>query len=306
MSRVVIATKKTIASTVISDRWELLFEALKEKFGFLFCSMEEIELLPEDVDTVLLCVSPKQINSDQLLDTIRQNREGIRLITYIVDLHTQGSRFANLLERSDIILSIDDEKFRREWPQFVEKFVFCPLFFAPHDRYTKFSFNERPTMKCLLAGAISCDYPLRVQLKQIAKREEYSKLFDILPYRGTHGALYSDVVIRDAFAERLYSYFCVATSTVYQFVISKIFEIPAVGSLLLTNRVKDMDTLGFVPFKHYIPINTDDVLQMVQTVLANPDEYQEIRKIGMEFVRAKHSINNRIEMFGRVLEGDKL
>ena len=305
MSKVIVATKMTIAPTVISDRWEMLFNALKEKFGFLFCPMEEIESLPKDIDTVLLVCSPKQINSNQLLSVIRQNK-GVRLITYIVDLHARGSRFANLLEGSDVILSIDDERFRREWPQFVKKFVFFPLFFAPYDRYTKFLLNEKPIMKCLLAGATSHAYPLRVQLNRIAEKGEYSKLFDILPYRGTHGALYPEVVTKDAFTERLHSYFCVATSTVYQCVISKIFEIPAVGSLLLTNRVRDMDTLGFVPLKHYVSINADNVLQTIQAVLANPDGYQEIRRTGMEFVRAKHSINNRMEMFRQILEGDKL
>jgi len=305
MSKVIVATKMTIAPTVISDRWEILFKTLKEKFGFSFCSIEEIESLPKDVDTVLLCVSPKQINSDQLLNAIRQNK-GVRLITYIVDLHTQGSRFGNLLEGSDVILSIDDESFRKKWPQFVKKFVFFPMFFSSHARYIKFTLNEKPIMKCLLAGATTSYYPLRLQLNRAAREGKYSKLLDVLLYRGTHGALYPGVVTKDAFAERLHSYFCVVTSSVYQCVVSKIFEIPATGSLLLTNRVKDMDTLGFVPFKHYIPINADDVLQMVQTVLANPDEYQEIRKIGMEFVRAKHSINNRIEMFGQILKGDKL
>lgn len=303
MSKVIVATKMTIAPTVISDRWEILFKMLKEKFGFSFCSIEEIESLPKDVDTMLLCVSPKQINSDHLLNAIRQNR-GVRLITYIVDLHVQGNRFANLLEGSDVILSVDNEGFRREWPQLVKKFVFFPMFFAPHDRYSKFSLNKNPIMKCLLAGATSVHYPLRIQLNQIAK--EHSKLFDISPYRGTHGALYRGVVTRGAFAEMLHSYFCVATSTVYQCVISKIFEIPATGSLLLTNRVKNMDALGFVPFKHYIPIDSENALDRITQCLAHPEDYEKIRQEGMDLVHASHSINNRMEIFGRVLEGDKL
>lgn len=312
MSKVIIATKETIAPTAITDRWKLLFETLKERFGFLFYSMEEIELLTDlkifkfanDVDTVLLCVSPKQINSNQLLNIIRQNK-GVRLITYVIDLHAQGDRFANLLEGSDVILSIDDERFRREYPQFVKKFVFFPLFFAPHDRYTKFSLNEKPVMKCLLSGASTHAYPLRIQLNQIAKRREYSKLFDALPYPGTHGALYPGVMTRDAFAEQLHSYFCVATSTVHQCVISKMFEIPAVGSLLLTNRVKDMDTLGFDPSKHYVPITSENALERISQCLAHPKDYEKIRQEGMDFVHASHSINNRMELFGQVLEGDK-
>jgi len=305
MSKVIIATKMTIAPTVISDRWGLLFKALKEKFGFLFCPMEEIELLLKDVDTVLLCASPKQINSDRLLDVIRQNK-GVRLITYIVDLHTQGSRFNNLLEGSDVILSIDDESFRKKWPQFVKKFIFFPMFFAPHIRYAKFSLNEKPIMKCLLAGAASCAYPLRLQLNRATREGEYSKLLDVLPYRGTHGASYPGVVTKDAFAERLHSYFCAVTSSVYQCVVSKIFEIPATGSLLLTNRVKDMDTLRFVPFKHYIPIAPENVIERITQCLAHPKDYEKTRQEGMDFVHAFHSINNRMEMFGQILKGDKL
>lgn len=302
MAKIIIATKMCVAPTVIHDRWIWLFKVLGEKFGFLFCPMEKIKLLPKDVDTVLLCASPKQINSDWLVNVVRQNK-GLRLITYIVDLHTRGERFSNLLEGSDVVLSIDDERFRREWPQFVGKFVFFPMFFAPHARYTKFLLNERPTMRCLFAGASSYHYPLRELLNRAGKGGEYSGLIDVLPYHGTHGALHKGAVVRDAFAERLHSYFCVATSTVYQCVVSKIFEILATGALLLTNRVKDMDRLGFVPMKHYVSVTADNVLQTIRAVLAKPGEYQEIRKVGMEFVRAKHSINNRAEMFGQILKG---
>jgi len=296
-----MAVERLWYSTCIVDRWVWFFKALHQKFGFTPCTIENIEGLPKDVEIVLLCVSPKEVNSDALLYRIKRN-PNVKLITYVYDIHAHGRQFGKLLEESDVILSTTDESFREKWPQAVNKFAFFPMFFAPHERYSRFSFNKQPIMKCLLAGMVWDCCSLREALVAQAKSEKYSALFSILPCHGTQGGLAKNAVKKDAFARQLHAYFCAATSTVFKCVIAKHFEIPATGSLLLTNKVKDLDALGFIPFEHYIPITHENAVERIAECLANPHRYEAIRRRGMDFVRTYHSINNRLEQLKKILE----
>lgn len=309
MSKVIIAPPATFSPIVIHDRWTILYNALNKKFGFIRHKTNVINLgnrkdfridsLPDDVDVIFAVISPKLINSDMLLNSINKKA---KLISYVIDLHIhkKGRRFEALLERSDLILSMANAKFRKGWPQFVNKFIFWPAFFSPDERFTKFEFNEKPIMKCLFSGLIKKAYPMRKAILKEAAGKAKKMIYN-LPHPGTYGANRKEAITRDAFAKMLHSYFCGITSTTsFECVISKTLEIPAVGSLLLMNQVEDLDTMGFIPFTHYVPITYENITKQISKCLRMPEKYRKTRLNGMDLVRSRHGFNNRIDQLERL------
>ena len=303
MLKIMIAPPASFLPNAIHDRWIILYNALNKKFGFIRhktdvinlgnCKDLRVDFLPDGVDVIFAVISPKLINSDSFLNSINKKT---KLISYIIDLHShkKGRRFEALLKRSDLILSMANAKFKKGWPQFINKFIFWPAFFSPDERFTKFDFNEKPIMKCLFSGLVKKVYPMRQMiLKEVTGRAK--KLIYNLPHPGTFGANKKGAITRDAFAKMLHSYFCGITSTtLFECVIWKSVEIPAVGSLLLMNQVEDLDTMGFIPFKHYIPITYKNITKRIAECLNMPEKYRKIRLNGMDLVRSRHGFNNRI------------
>ena len=310
MSKIMIAPPQCFSPSAIHDRWILLRDFLEKELGFVYvesaidrANKNLYALQPlDDAEIVFLLITPRLVNSSGLLDSMHLSKR-TKLISYIFDTHHNNEYFRKVLERSDVILSWTGENFRKAWPQFIDKFVHFPIYFSPDERFTKFTLNEKPVMRCLLAGAVSGIYPLRKYLLEDAINENKGAI-DVLPHPGTFGASKEYAVTRDAFAEKLHSYFCGVTSSVCTAVIAKATEIPATGSLLLMDRTKDSDAMGFVPFEHYIPITQGNAIDRITECLANPEKYKEVRLNGMRLVRSKHGSNTRMEMLRKVIIGE--
>ena len=306
MSRLVLVPELFLAKTAITDRWLCFFDRLEKDLGFTVQVIERQPYLMGDADVILTCTAPRlaYINAMLLISLSRK----AKLIVFIVDTHKRDSRFdphvEALLKRADCILGTDAENFEASWPQYKTKHVFFPTFFAPYERYTNIPFNEKPKMKCLLSGVISEHYPLREYIAgEVNKHLEYRDMIDVLPHPGVQGADKKNAVVREDYANLLNSYFCAIATPALKCVISRYFEIPAVGTLLLAEQVRDLDRVGFVLYEHYVPITKETVFKKIRDCLANPDKFENKRKSAMGFVRENHSINNRIKEFGGIVEG---
>lgn len=311
----------TVVSSIyrycITDRYDILFRMLEETYGFPVQYTDEPEI-PADTDIVFVALQRTYNGSMMNLEHLDRK---IKMIGLLGDIHSLDLFEGNgrkMLHRYDVILSGVQEDFIRLYPEFVNKFVFFPVFFSPHKRYVDLAFNENPKLRCLLAGAISPEnlYPLR---SFVAKKGD-PKTTDRLPYPGHHPRrnevkMLPRFAIGDRFAHLLNHYLCALTAThaeggeveddhypAVKTVIPKCVEIPAAGALLLTDRCKDLDDLGFVPHEHYVPVTKDDVLDQINTIVTNPEKYLLMRLAGMEMVRERHSIENRFEDFERILE----
>lgn len=269
-----------------------IFYAMKKTFGFDLKFADEVNV-NNGVDVVLMFGVPYH-NRPELIPGLLDLNKSIKLIMWPGDLQCYNNKvcLANkikVFERCDLIIPFMYEYFVEIYPQFVSKCKFVPKFFAPHERYTKFLFNDNPITKCLLSGSLNKDvYPFRFFI--VDKRSTY---VDYEPPRHV-GAEY---------AKLLHSYFCcVTSSSIFNYVLAKYFEIPATGSLLLANETKDSKRIGFIPYKHYVPITKDDVFIKIKECINNPNDYTNIRKEGMNFVRENHSIVNRIELLRKIFE----
>ena len=306
MQRLTLVPEAFLAKTAITDRWLCLFDKLEEGLGFKTQAIENLGSIYNDTKLILTCTAPRLAHiNERLLKSLKPN---VRFIVFIVDTHKRDVHFdphvERLLKRADCILGTDAENFKESWPRYANKHIFFPTFFAPYERYAGIPFNLKPKMKCLLSGAISEHYPLRQYIVQeVNKNPEYQEMVDILPHPGTQGADKVNAVVREDYAKILNSYFCAIATPALKCVVSRYFEIPAVGTLLLAEQVRDFDRLGFVPYRHYGPIAQETVFKRIKNCLANPERFADIRRQTMEMVRENHGIDNRVEQFNEILKG---
>jgi hypothetical protein len=276
--------------SAISSATAPLYYAMRDSFGFELRYADEVDV-DSDTDIVFMFGVPYH-NRINLLPGLIDLDKKIKLIMYTGDVQCYGNKKClenkiKVYDRCDIILSQSYEYFAKIYPQFLFKYEFLPLFFSPHDRYMKFSFNDDPKMRCLLSGAVNSKiYPLRSFVKKQSNNIDCKR------------------AIGDKYAELLNSYFCCVTScSIFNYVLAKHLEIPSTGSLLLTNETSDLKRAGFISNYHYVPVTKKNVIAKISYCLKKPNKYKHIRKQGMEFVRKNHSVVNRIEQLKRIFDG---
>jgi hypothetical protein len=80
-------------------------------------------------------------------------------------------------------------------------------------------------------------------------------------------------------------------------VVAKYFEIPATGALLLADDAVSgpLRELGFVEYKHYLPVSQENLEERIQYVLdeSNHEELDEIRRNGQQLVWERHKTTDR-------------
>lgn len=224
-----------------------------------------------------------------------------KLISYFGDLQCYQNRECEenkikMFDRCSIIIGGFYEKFREWYPQYIHKYELFSGFYHPYENYKSLQINLKPKMKCLLSGTVNRYYPFREYINKLYQEdtEGISKLIDIkkrsfAPFR--------------EYPKFLNSYFCaIATSGMYSGVVSKYFEIPAAGTLLLAEEVMELKMLGMEPDIHYVSITRKNVLDKIQYVLSNSDRFLEMRIRAMNFVRKNHSDINRAFQFKSILE----
>lgn len=277
-----------------------LFYAIRDAFGFELRYTDEVNVA-SGTDIVVMFGVPYH-NRPKLIPGLLDLDKRTKLVMYTGDVQCYDDPIClesriKVYERCDVILSPCYEYFERMYPQFLSKFEFLPFFFSPYDRYTQLPFNDVPKMRCLLSGATSGRiYPLRSFIKKNGSKVDHK------PSR----------YVGNAYAELLHSYFCcVTSSSIFNYAVAKYFEIPATGSLLLANEISDLKKAGFVPYRHYIPITKANVLARIDRCLKNPNDYNRIRREGMEFVHKNHSVVNRIGRLRKIFsylmgEGERI
>lgn len=262
-----------------------------KSFGFELRYVDEVDV-DSNTDIVFMFGVPYH-NRPKLIPGLIDLNKSIKLVIWPGDIQCYNNNQClqnkiKVFERCDLIISTVYEYFIKLYPQFMSKHRFMPKFFAPYKRYTQLLFNDKPKMKCLLSGSLNPEvYPLRSFIKDNCISVEYKP----------------PIYVGDSYAKLLNSYFCCATSaSTFNYMLAKHLEITAAGALLLADETKDLERAGFIPYKHYIPITKNNVDTKIKQCLKNPEEYNNIRKEGMEFVRKNHSINNRMVWLKKVFD----
>ncbi len=296
---------------VLTDRQAIFFKMIEEKFGFKRVSCDFMGQIPSNVEIALVFTGP---HGKQLIRDMTSIPKQTKVIMYFNGSHLfshANNEFILALNRCDRVICGEYEAFEKRWPQFMDKFIFFPSCFAPHERYASLEYNKNPVMKCLLSGCNKPKhYPVRHYLKnQVSSDSGLQELVDIMrhPRWDKEPIAWSKWEIKvsmgDAYAECLNRYFCsITTSSTANYLVAKYFEIPAAGSLLLANIIPDAEKAGLIAGKHFVPITQENIISQIKDCLGNPGKYEEIRKNGIEYVRENHSMNNRVDQFKKILE----
>jgi hypothetical protein len=224
-----------------------------------------------------------------------------KFIFYLSDLHHAGfSPYINkILNNADIILCPYKRAFIDRWPGFAGKMIFFPQFIAPAARFTKLPINDNPIKKCLLSGAISLRYPLRVKILR-AGRNFIANLPHPGYYNEKKGGRYK---VHDSYPAEINKYCsAIATSSVYGYTIGKYFEIPAAGSILVGNDNADMEELGFRENVNYVKINMDNCFDVIKNVVDNYADYGRIRDAGRKLIIDNHTVERRFRQICEIME----
>lgn len=286
------------------ERHMLLFEMLSERLSF---DLRYTSGVSVDRDTEMVISYGWEFVSQSAIKALTNLPQSMALVVYSYDTHwvKTVSAFNALLERSNLILDATDKQFKTIWPQYVHKYAFLPNFFAPTERYVRYKLNPKPIMKCLLSGQTRSWYPLAVKIaEKVSRSEDWKKMIAILGHPRFPGRYYtiSPQPYKD-YSIWLHKFFCcIVPASKYPSVTAKCLEIPATGSLLLTEAVGDLEKMGFVPWTHYVPIDWQNIRAIIKDCLSNPRKYYDIRKTAMDFVRKNHSIDNRFRMFEKLIK----
>jgi len=78
------------------------------------------------------------------------------------------------------------------------------------------------------------------------------------------------------------------------YTLLKVFESLGCGCLSFLEKTEDFKELGFVEYKHYIPIDANNFKNQFLYLTHNVNVSRDIAKEGREFVRLQHSTKNRV------------
>lgn len=287
-----------------NDHYSFMFERMCSEFGFEVQYTDKPDI-PHDTDIVFTFAIPQHDRITLMIKEILSIPSHTKVIAYMRDLQTYDNKLVEntmkvMFQRYDKILSPSKQVFEELYPEFIDKMIFFPDFFSPHERYTRLEINKDPIQMCLLSGAFNPKvYTIR---DYIIKNGNGDKIVHVPPPYPPPFPFQHDFK-GDKYAGLLNKFECCVTeSGIYPYVVTKCLEIPAAGSLLLTNHVKDMDIMGFIPNIHYVPITKDNVLTKIDEVLNNPSRFTMVKNEGRKMVLSSHSLNNRIEQLRGILK----
>lgn len=245
-------------------------------------------------DIVLIYSQPHH-NIEWPLEKVLDQCKGKKVIGYLRDIQSYGKPHVEKLqrqafERFDVILSPYNQQFLEWWPEYVHKMVYFPMFFAPAEWY-QFDTSSGEKHKFLLSGATNPKaYLFRQYILDNARPEH-------VDYRHSRHAIGQD------YPKLLQEYFGIVTSSGrFKNCVAKLFEGCAAGCLLLTDTIQDMQTCGFEPWVHYVPVTVDTVLSTIAEILKEPELYEDIRVNGVALVWHNHGLENRFNLIEQVID----
>jgi hypothetical protein len=298
-----ILIPKYFENKLTMDRYYRLFNLMKKNLNFdiVFTNYYNVNKIKADVVVVFRSPSKKAHN---ILKNFKNLSKDIKLISYEIDINSLSDDVIKemnlLMDRADKILGPYNYLFNKTFGDYIYKYEFFPQFFI-FENYKNFDVNTNPMMKCLLSGMIGNVYPLRLYID----KNKNSNVVKLQHPGYTKLPISDKTSIYDfgkQYAKTLNKYFCcVATSSIYDCVVSKYVEIPAAGSLLLANYTPDLDKLGFVDDKNYINITKENFFSKLDDILKNPEKYEQIRRNGRKLVLKNFSDLNRFKQFKNII-----
>jgi len=225
-------------------------------------------------------------------------KNNIRKTIISDDIHKFKELKTDYYNRFDNIIVNYRETFYQLYPDIPK----TKIHWVPHGYNPEFEnikFNRDPKRRVLLAGCIGLMYPLRKRIINYRKSNPEYKNVEVYRHPGYRG-------VDQRFPKVLNSYLCCITDCLtLNYVVSKYFEIPASGSLLLAKIPEgdSLESLGFIDMVNFISVTENNFLERIEFVLDNNNSelIDNIRYNGYLLVRNNHSLLKRIDQINSLL-----
>ena len=174
---------------------------------------------------------------------------------------------------------------------------------AVNEFFEPLTLNENPNNQAVLvSGAAGTTYPLRTLLRTDLR---FKDMIHGLDHPSYDPSKRSHDIVNHRYYQHLREYLCCFyDATSFEYVLLKVFEITAVGSLLLIEDTiqEPLNSLGFVDMETCVFCNASNVYDKILWVLdpGNRSRVDSIRRAGRGLTRSKHTVRNRAELMNAV------
>jgi hypothetical protein len=231
---------------------------------------------------------------------------GARVYVMTDDLHwTDRDGMRDALRLADGILS----PYAPVFGDFFPDVDASKVAWVPHAANPDFllPLNDTPAPVVFVSGAINDAYPLRVAMRELARRRPALARLHEHPGYSLNFNFASDGRVGRGYAEKIAA--CLAALTdglKHRYIVAKHFEIPAAGALLIADRAcaPQLERLGFADGEHYVSATSGDLEEVIDRVLdpRNRAEIDDIRRRGHDLVHARHTTAHRAGEINAVIE----
>ena len=167
------------------------------------------------------------------------------------------------------------------WPNFVDPTVFR-------------DYGHEKTVTAMLTGSQIELYPWRRRVFPVLERSFPTR---VTPTHHCMDASAARAVMGEDYARQLNaSHFAPACGTMAGEVVRKHFEIPGAGSCLIAERTPMVEAAGFRHMETCVFADSDDVVEVVEGLLADPDLLHRISRAGHDLVHARHTLAHRSQI----------
>ncbi|GAB1542303.1 hypothetical protein NUACC21_49770 [Scytonema sp. NUACC21] len=156
-------------------------------------------------------------------------------------------------------------------------------------------YKESKVIPVLFTGHMYDLYPWRQKIHKIIS-QHYPSLS--CPHYGYGNRPTSRMMYGERYARTINaSWFVPTCGTVVKEVVRKHFEIPASKSCLVTEKSPALEAAGFIDMQNCVFVDEHDVLDKLDYLFQNPDEYEKIINAGYELVHSRHTLKQRNQIF---------
>jgi hypothetical protein len=211
---------------------------------------------------------------------------------------TRGNSFEELKRKGAEVFFVLAEPIMGEaMPDFADDIIHIPWFFDPNIFK---DYKEQKIIPVGMFGTFECPpymYPWRAAVKH-ALLDNFPALYFRHPGYDLKNQKDNPLVLfGEAYARTLSS--CLIAPTQGGFtdiVVSKHFEIPASGALLVTQEGASVLAHGFRHGDNCMFADPDDIVEQMRSLLSNRERLDAIAKRGHDFVHSNHTFAQRPQM----------
>ena len=289
--------------TTFIDMTVYIFCKNLEKYGWeiILLSNLNIEKI-KSKKSIILCVTLDSFD----ISLLKCNN--IKLLYLLCDLHPYNEIKNKCIENTDIILGCFTYLFP-QWKNTFKSIIDKPNYWLQgcsiKNYFNNINFRKDPVRKIFVSGYSNDTYPFRNYMLNLSKENNNIETLNHPSYDSQNR---SHNIVHQTYYKKLNEYLCCFTDALcWNYIVSKVFEITAVGSLLLVQDSieKQLNELEFFDGINCIMCNQDNVISKIEWIMdeKNREKVDEIRMKGMILTREKHNSEIKAELFNKYVDG---